>query len=57
MDPIKDEAEQPNLAEELRAMKAEPMLPAENRLIVVSLTLGVLLLGILWWVRATFFPA
>jgi hypothetical protein len=58
MDPNQDDSpQQPSLSEELRAMKVEPLLPVEKRLIVISLALGVLLLGILWWVSATFFSA
>ncbi len=50
-------AEQPKLAEELKKMEWEPLLPAEKKLIGWSLTLGVVLLGILVWVSRTFFPA
>jgi hypothetical protein len=57
MDPTQDDSPQASLSEELRAMKVEPLLPVEKRLIVISLALGVLLLGILWWVSATFFSA
>jgi len=43
------------LAEELGKMAHEPLLPVEKRLIVISLTLGILLLGVLWWVSDAFF--
>jgi hypothetical protein len=34
----------------------EPLLPAEKKLIVGSLLLGLVLLGVLLWVSATYFP-
>ncbi len=49
-------AEQPVLAEELKKMEYEPLLPVEKKLITYSLVLGTLLLGILVWVSYTFFP-
>jgi hypothetical protein len=36
-------------AEELAKVEAEPLLPAEKKLIAGSLILGVLLLGLLLW--------
>ncbi len=45
------------LAEELKAMEWEPLLPVEKKLIGWSIGLGVALLGILVWVSRTFFPA
>lgn len=47
----------PRLAEELAAIPYEPLLPVEKRLIVTSLVLGLALLGVLWWVSHTLFPA
>ena len=47
---------QPTLAEELAAIPYEPLLPAEKKLIAGSLILGVVLLGFLLWISATFFP-
>jgi hypothetical protein len=44
-------------AEELRRVEVEPLLPAEKWLIAGSLLLGVILLGVLWWVSTRFFPA
>ncbi len=41
----------------LKEMTAEPLLPAECRLIACSLVGGVLLLGVLVWLSYTFFPA
>ena len=45
-----------SLAEELEAIPYEPLLPVEKKLILWSLSLGVVLLAILLWVSATFFP-
>jgi hypothetical protein len=36
-------------AEELAKVEAEPLLPAEKKLILGSLLLGLLLLGLLLW--------
>jgi hypothetical protein len=49
--------EEPQLANELRQMQWEPLLPVEKKLIAWSIGLGVALLGILVWVSYTFFPA
>jgi hypothetical protein len=46
----------PKLAEELRKMASEPLLPVERRLIGWSLGLGVALLGLLVWISKRFFP-
>ena len=48
--------EDPKLADEIKRMEAEPLLPVEKRLIAGSLILGVLLLAILVWVSRRFFP-
>jgi hypothetical protein len=48
---------QPKLADELKKMEWEPLLPVEKKLIGWSIGLGVVLLGILVWVSYTFFPA
>ena len=48
--------EEPKLAEELKKMEYEPLLPVEKKLISYSLIIGVALLGILIWVSYTFFP-
>ena len=45
------------LADELRGMQREPLLPIEKKLISWSIGLGVGLLGVLVWVSYTFFPA
>jgi hypothetical protein len=49
-------ARTPSLAEELEAIAYEPLLPVEKKLIVCCLLLGVVLLGVLLWASATFFP-
>jgi hypothetical protein len=49
------EQNKPKLAEELRAMEVEPLLPVEKKLILYSVILGVGLLAVLAWVSATFF--
>ena len=46
----------PSLARELEAIPYEPLLPIEKKLIVWCLLLGVVLLGVLLWASATFFP-
>ena len=48
--------EEPKLAEELKKMEYEPLLPVEKKLISYSLIIGAALLGILVWVSYTFFP-
>jgi hypothetical protein len=45
-----------DLKRELAAGADEPLLPIEKMLIVGSLVLGALLLGVLYWVSATYFP-
>jgi hypothetical protein len=49
-------AEEPKIAEEIKKMEYEPLLPVEKKLIVWSLGIGVVLLGILVWTSYTFFP-
>jgi len=46
----------PKIHEELKAMPYEPLLPVEKRLIAWSLGLGIVLLGLLLWLSAAFFP-
>lgn len=50
-------AEKPKLAEELKKMEYEPLLPVELQLIRWSIGIGVASLVILYWVSATFFPS
>ncbi len=52
-----DPSDRPKIADELKKMEHEPLLPAEKKLIVWSIGLGVVLLGLLVWVSYTFFPA
>jgi hypothetical protein len=47
---------QSQLADELKKMEWEPLLPVEKKLIVWSLSIGVLSLALLVWVSYTFFP-
>jgi hypothetical protein len=51
-----DESGEPSFAEESKAIPYEPLLPIEKKLIVWCLVLGVVLLGLLLWASATFFP-
>lgn len=48
--------EQPKLAEELKKMEYEPMLPVENKLVAWSIGIGIALLGLLVWISYTYFP-
>jgi len=47
--------EETKLADELKKMEYEPLLPIEKKLIGWSVGLGVILLGILIWISYTFF--
>ncbi len=47
---------EPKLADEIKRMEYEPLLPVEKRLIIWSLLLGLTLLGLLIWISARFFP-
>ena len=49
-------AEQPKVAEELKKIEYEPLLPVEKKLIGWSIGLGVILLGILILMSYTLFP-
>jgi hypothetical protein len=51
------EDKQSQLADELKKMEWEPFLPVEKKLIIWSLSIGVVLLALLVWVSRTFFPA
>jgi hypothetical protein len=46
---------EPKLADEIKRMDYEPLLPIEKRLITWSLLLGIGLLGLLIWVSGKFF--
>jgi len=47
--------QEPKLAEEIKKMEYEPLLPIEKKLIVGSIVLGIVLIGILVWVSSAFF--
>ena len=49
-------AEEPRIADEIKRMQAEPLLPIEKKLIAGSLVLGLVLLTVLVWVSRRFFP-
>jgi hypothetical protein len=44
------------IAEEIKKMEWEPLMPIEKQLIVWSISLGVVLLFVLYWVSSVFFP-
>jgi hypothetical protein len=46
--------EQPKLAEELKKMEYEPLLPVEKKLVGWSIVLGVCLIALLVWIRHVF---
>jgi hypothetical protein len=48
--------EAPDLAREMAAIPDEPLLPVEKQLIAGSLILGLVLLGVLWWLSQVLFP-
>lgn len=50
-------ANQVKLAEELKKMEYEPLLPVEKQLIGWSVGLGAVLLVVLYFVSALFFPS
>jgi hypothetical protein len=50
-------ANEPKLAEELKKMEYEPLLPVELKLIRWSIGIGIASLIILYWVSITFFPS
>ncbi|MBI3940022.1 MAG: hypothetical protein HY315_04240 [Acidobacteria bacterium] len=47
--------EEPRIAEELKTMEHEPLLPVEKKLIAWSIGAGVILLGVLIWLSDVFF--
>jgi len=51
-----DDKDRPRLADEMEKMEYEPLLPVEKKLIIWSITLGIVLLVVLTWVSNTFFP-
>lgn len=48
-------ADKPNISDEMKKMDYEPLLPAEKKMIVYNLVIGVVLLTVLVWVNHTFF--
>jgi hypothetical protein len=48
--------DEPKIADEIKRMRAEPLLPVEKKLIGGSLILGLVLLGLLVWISRRFFP-
>ncbi|MCL5991631.1 MAG: hypothetical protein M1419_05965 [Bacteroidetes bacterium] len=48
--------EKPKLADEMQKMEYEPLLPIEKKLIIYSISLGVLLLAVLVILSRTLFP-
>lgn len=48
-------SENSNLRDELNRMAAEPLLPAEKKLIAASIALGVILLVLMVWLSRTYF--
>ena len=47
--------EEPKIADELRKMEYEPLLPVEKKLILWSISIGVGLIGLLAWISSAFF--
>jgi len=50
-------ANEPKIADEMKKMEYEPLLPVELSLIKWSLGIGISSLVVLYWVSATFFPS
>jgi len=46
---------EPKLADELKKMEHEPLLPIEKKLILWSVLIGILSLAVLVWVSHTYF--
>jgi len=53
MEPDKKDS---SMTEEMNNMEWEPLLPVEKKLIGWSISLGIVLLFVLYWVSAEFFP-
>jgi len=47
--------EETKIAEEIKKMEYEPLLPAEKKFITYNLVIGVVLLAVLIWVNNAFF--
>jgi multisubunit Na+/H+ antiporter MnhC subunit len=50
-----NKVDEPKIADELRQMEGEPLLPVEKKLIVWSIVVGVALCWLLVWVAHRFF--
>ncbi|MDA8138823.1 MAG: hypothetical protein M0036_09235 [Desulfobacteraceae bacterium] len=48
--------DQVKIADEMRKMEYEPLLPVEKKLIGYSIGIGIILLGILIFISYEFFP-
>lgn len=46
---------EPRIADEIKKMEYEPLLPVEKKLITYSIIIGLVLIVILIWVSHTFF--
>ena len=53
---MEPEIKDPSFTEELSKMEWEPLMPIEKKLIAWSISLGVILLFVLYFVSAEFFP-
>jgi len=53
---MEPEKKDTSMTEELASMEWEPLLPIEKKLIGWSISLGVVLLVVLYFVSAEFFP-
>jgi hypothetical protein len=47
--------QEPKISDELKKMECEPLLPIEKKLVFWSITVGVVLLGLLVWVNRVLF--
>jgi len=54
---MEPEVKDATFSEELSQMEWEPLMPIEKKLIAWSISLGVVLLFVLYFVSAEFFPA
>ena len=53
---MEPEVKDASFSEELSQMEWEPLMPIEKKLIAWSISLGVILLFVLYFVSAEFFP-
>ena len=52
---VSTSAEEQAALQEMQSEEYEPLLPIEIKLIVSSIVLGIVLLGVLFWVSSAFF--